>query len=351
MTAKGYFKRLSDALSDGHSTDNHLRMKEYIDAWLLEAAVAGHQTAFDDYTAEGTDSSKKAMAIDLQVSSLFDSQAELPSLDAFQKEAELLSHVKAPPVPYDSSAIHWAAYKDLDEHIRILVSNMEFDVNLQNSQGETPLMTACSMGNLKAALALIECGCNVNAINNYGETCLHYIWRFCDEDSKCLLQVLAKSGINFEAVAPMQRVHYDGKTVNRPTLETNPLPVLHGMAIERVAARGRTVLLDGFLSLGPPINPSNGNLLRRMILWTSLLNFPDTRKLLIQYGESGQPNKAWKRAPMNPRLPHIEKTPWENGGFKKDYMGAVAQGWLSSKGQGWSTSEPFGEYAVMDGGG
>lgn len=60
MTAKGYFKRLFDALSDRQSTDRHLLMKEYTDSWLLEAAVAGNQTAFDDYTAEGTDSSKKS---------------------------------------------------------------------------------------------------------------------------------------------------------------------------------------------------------------------------------------------------------------------------------------------------
>jgi ankyrin repeat protein len=341
MTAKGYFKRLFGALSDGQSTDHHLIMKDYIDTWLLEAAVAGHQTAFDDYTAEGTDSSKKAMVIDLQVSGLFDIQAELPDLDEFRKEAELFSRRKAPPVPYNSTAVHWAAYKDLDEHIRILVSDIEFDINFRNDHGETPLMTACSMGNLKAALALVECGCEVNYTNNYGETCLHYIWRFCDEDAKCLLRVLVNSGIDFEIIAPMKRVHYDGKTVNRPTLETSPLPVLHGTAIERVAARGRLVLLDEFLRLGPSINPSNGNLVRRMILWASKLNFPDIRELLIQYGESRHTNDAWKKAPMNPRLPPIEKSSWENGGLKKDYMGAVAQGWLSSKGQGWSTPESF----------
>lgn len=248
------------------------------------------------------------MVIDLQVSGIFDVQEELPNLDEFRKEAELLSRNEARSMPYSSAAVHWAAYKDLDEHIRILVSDLEFDINFRNDQGETPLMTACSMGNIKAALALVECGSKVNSTNNYGETCLHYIWRFCDEDAKCLLRVLVNSGIDFEIIAPMKRVHYDGKTVNRPTLETSPLPVLHGKAIERVAARGRLVLLDEFLRLGPPINPSNGNLVRRMILWASKLSFPDIRNLLVQYGENPHTNDAWERAPMNAGLPPIEKS-------------------------------------------
>ena len=135
MTAKGYFKRLFDALSNPHSTDQHLRMKGYSDTWLLEAAAVGHQTAFDDYTKEGADRSKKKMVIDLQASSLFAPHAELPSLDAFQKEVELLSRGQKSSLSYDNSAIHWAAYKDLSEHIRILVSDLEFDANLQMTKG------------------------------------------------------------------------------------------------------------------------------------------------------------------------------------------------------------------------
>ncbi|KAJ6007467.1 hypothetical protein N7540_011443 [Penicillium herquei] len=345
LMTKGYMSRLFDALSDKISPRSHLEVEPYLDEWLLEAAVAGHQAAFEDYTQAGTNHERKKRIIDIQASKLFTVQPELQDLETFKRYIKLKipahARTKDPQPSFEHEAIHWAAYKNLDEHIRVMAIDMKLDINQQNDQLETPLMTACSMGNLQAALALIECGCDVHALNIHGESCLHYLWRFCDKDAKCLLKTLTASGIDFDTISHFQIASGDGKTVNRPIVGTDPLPVLHGKAIERLAARGRTALLDELLSLAPPINPSNGNMVRRMVLWATLLNHPDTRKLLIDYGEGPYGNQKWKRGTKDLDLPLIETSIWEDGDCNKDYMGAVAKRWLSVKGKGWSTTEIF----------
>ncbi|KAJ5106162.1 hypothetical protein N7456_002837 [Penicillium angulare] len=346
LTAKGYFKRHLELLlpNDGLTSAEVSEMSENTSEWLLEAAVAGHQVAFEDYISGDNRLKKKQNVLDLRAETIFDFQFSTV-IDVFKDELKnLLGQKKSYIFPMNEqldTVLHWAAYRDLDIHLQHLLDDVRLDINSLNCHGDTALMTACMVGNLKAALILLEHGCSVNITNQAGENCLHHIWRFTDDEARYLLSILVDRGIDFEAMAHLPRVYVQGKFIMRTAAETDPFPILHGRPIERMVGRGRTALVNEFLIQGPAIVPRNGNLIRRLILWASTLNFDDTRRLLIQYANDELPTCSWRRGPIHPYLPSIESSIWEHEGINKNYMDSVALGWLSSRGLGWSTPEAF----------
>ena len=103
---------------------------------------------------------------------------------------------KAPP-------IHRAAYLGLTEAIRILV-NYGVDPATKDELHETPLHKAVRLGYLETAEALLE-HCDVNAVNAYGMTPLHWA---CITGNRDVAHLLIEHG----ADPNMRNDHLDGLT-------------------------------------------------------------------------------------------------------------------------------------------
>ena len=57
---------------------------------------------------------------------------------------------------------------------QLLIHELDADVDLQNANGETPLMLACKNGNLRTATCLLENEASPNLEDINGNTALHY---------------------------------------------------------------------------------------------------------------------------------------------------------------------------------
>ena len=72
-----------------------------------------------------------------------------------------------------------------------------YEVEVLNSKGESPLLTACGAGNVELARMLVSAGCKVNAFNRLGDTPL---LAACGAGSLELAEMLATLGAKVEAV-------------------------------------------------------------------------------------------------------------------------------------------------------
>lgn len=339
--AKGYMNRLLDAFASGVDGKRILLPELRAPAeWLMDAAVAGHEVAFEELTRGGTHRETKQQILRLRASNRFLSVLAVDDLPCFQKlidetpEAQLAAGLIASEA--GDTILHWASYLNLEQHLGHLLNGKikhMVDINAQNDSGDTPLITACSAGNLEAALCLVQAGANVNLTNMRNETCLHHLWRFIDDEGSMLLHALLARGIDCEVEA-------DSNIATAALIaELDPLPVLPGKAIQRLAGRGRTALLLEFLTAAPPTDAYHGNMVRQMIRWASTLTFPDTRKALVVYARgldrATRPTYLDTEADFVP----IEDTAFELEGTRRGYMDAVAQGWLSIRGDSWKTPD------------
>ena len=71
-----------------------------------------------------------------------------------------------------STALHYACQSSKDtDLLKLLLEELNCDLNLQNKEGNTPIHIACQVGNLNAIRILMSHGyCEVNTANNDGET-------------------------------------------------------------------------------------------------------------------------------------------------------------------------------------
>ncbi|RKF72064.1 Ankyrin repeat-containing protein C6C3.08 [Golovinomyces cichoracearum] len=73
-------------------------------------------------------------------------------------------------------AIHWAVSFGHKDIVRLLAANEEFDPNVQDGSGWTPLMIAVSLKDGEELVdLLLRKGADVNAKNFAGQTALHFI--------------------------------------------------------------------------------------------------------------------------------------------------------------------------------
>ena len=61
----------------------------------------------------------------------------------------------------------------------LLLLKKGHSVNCPDNDGNTPLLTACSSVAIKSIPILLEYGANIKHKNNYGETCIHLVARYC----------------------------------------------------------------------------------------------------------------------------------------------------------------------------
>ncbi|KAI9288284.1 ankyrin repeat-containing domain protein, partial [Umbelopsis sp. AD052] len=93
------------------------------------------------------------------------------------------------------SALHIAAHLGYDELATILC-NKKANVNQTTKQGQTPLYLASDRGDLKMVLnVLLNCGCNIEPIDNNGNTTLHYAVL---NNNPAAVKLLVQRGVNME---------------------------------------------------------------------------------------------------------------------------------------------------------
>ncbi|KAL4744955.1 hypothetical protein BDW72DRAFT_187619 [Aspergillus terricola var. indicus] len=349
VCARGYMSRVLDTYARG--VNGHRILLPGLEApadWLIDAAVAGHEVAFEEFTEGGTNKHAKGRILRLRGLSRFQSDLTIDRLSRFQKavgkipESRLRERILVNA--NKDTILHWAAYRNLYPHLEyILGDSTPLDVNAQNGDGDTPLMTACSVGNLEAALCLLRAGADVNTVNKRNETCLHHLWKFTDVEGSKMLHELVQRRINCEIEALPSPLPGGASSASASTdlttAELDPLPVLPGKAVLRLAARGRAALLHEFLLLAPPSEPRDGNLVRQMIRWASTLTFPDVRDILAAFAHGdGRTPASHDSDSMCESVP-LEDTTFEIEGTTRGYMDAVAQGFLSIRRDGWKTPD------------
>lgn len=91
--------------------------------------------------------------------------------------------------------LFYAIYTNNIEEVNRLI-NIEVDVNVKGSGGETALMWAVWIGNKEIAQALIDAGVDVNAKGGGGETAL--MWAAA-KGNKEIAQVLIDAGVDVNA--------------------------------------------------------------------------------------------------------------------------------------------------------
>ncbi|KAL4902285.1 hypothetical protein BDW74DRAFT_180786 [Aspergillus multicolor] len=343
--AKGYLPRVLRTFARGVNGHRILLPELLIPSnWLLDAAVAGHEVAFDEITEGGTNKRTKGQVLRLRALARFQSDLTIDRLFRFQNAVGKISESQMAErfVVNDNgdTILHWASYRNLYPHLHYLLEEgTPLDVDVPNADGDTALITACSVGNLEAALCLIRAGADVNMVNKQSETCLHYLWRFTDDEGSQLLHELAPRGINYDTESLHPSLLLDSAESAGPMVsELDPLPVLAGKAVLRLAGRGRTTLLRELLLAAPPSEPRDGNLVRQMIRWASTLTFPDMRDMLVAFARGddftsgSQGNSVWDFVP-------IEDTTFESESATRGYLDAVAQGYLSFGRGGWKTPD------------
>ena len=69
---------------------------------------------------------------------------------------------------------HIESRYDENSSVAEFLINNGADINVKNNHGETPLMYASKLHNIKVVELLIQKGANINAFNNYGNTALIY---------------------------------------------------------------------------------------------------------------------------------------------------------------------------------
>lgn len=89
----------------------------------------------------------------------------------------------------------------------------------------TPLQTAVEEGNQEICLVLLRHGADINQLNIYGETALHYAVRI---DNIAIAEKMAellidngadRSAINRQGRTPLEEVLYWSRGANRPLIE------------------------------------------------------------------------------------------------------------------------------------
>lgn len=94
---------------------------------------------------------------------------------------------------YGATALFNAILKSRPHMVESLFKH-GVDVNVQNSDGMSPLMAAASTGNVEIVRMLVARGADLQAVNVLGETAKDIAVRFCRADAASFLQTAGKAG-------------------------------------------------------------------------------------------------------------------------------------------------------------
>lgn len=94
------------------------------------------------------------------------------------------------------AALHWACQGGNDAVVNLLIGSGA-NVNVENFDGETPLMSAAGRGNFECACTLLAVhGCDVNKTNSQGRSALHYAAASSYLGGYIVIELLLRHGAN-----------------------------------------------------------------------------------------------------------------------------------------------------------
>jgi hypothetical protein len=355
ITAQGYTHRLL-RVYDGETADVD-EASANVEEWVRNAAILGHEAAYEDYKRHMESSG--AIVDEVRSARLARRYPETKILQAYIADSQwlnatvsassssrpttgLASESWLEPINEEGDTLlHWASQYGFVHQIRHLLESSLFHVNSVNHLRDTPLAAACKVGCLRSVECLLTYGADPNLANTLGEVPLHHLWMFSDSEANLVLGLLAKSGADFRKRAAPAFHEHSRSTMPYMSTELDPLPVLPGLPIERIAGRGRTKLVYGILKYGAEIVLGSGNTIRRMILWASRLHFVEIRQILVRYAKHGVEHQGIRLPLVNHALSHVENTQWEHENHSLTLMSAVSYGWTLPYGKGWNTPGKF----------
>lgn len=196
-----------------------------------------------------------------------------------------------------------------------------------DEKGNNALMTAAQHGSFQATMALLQAGANVNHRNSTGETILHFLWNFEDDEAQQVFGHCQNLGADLGVESSEEAYGID----------MDPFPLLPGLAVERNAGRGRTKIVQFLLESHPGAITIDQAYVKRMVIWAARLSFPENLEIILNFlmvfeGLSSREEVA--------RLV-FESTIFMLDGEVHNIMTAVAQGWLADDGRGWARPEHF----------
>ena len=244
----------------------------------------------------------------------------------------------------DGNELHTAIAMDLirdPDDLNSLMSQHGIGINDTMANGDTALLLGCRFGHYETVKALLQLpDIDVNCNTNHNENASHFVWCFRDvTEANSIATALHEKGIQWDCQATADS--------SRP-LSLDPLPHLPGLSVERIAARGRLGLLQHIIELGAlQRTPTNGNLVRKMLVWATRLHSPKIRNYLYELAQSGL-RQDGRRVSYNSRLAPIEDTRWEYQKKWLDIEDGLLLGWVSPFGDAWDTPIEFWRLCALN---
>ncbi|EWG55237.1 TKL protein kinase [Fusarium verticillioides 7600] len=129
-----------------------------------------------------------------------------------------------------NSILHWAATFGLKEHLSLFLGIFPDLIEAQNEVGETPLICAARQGNKMCVEILVDSGAKAGHVSYAGETALHWLVSFPDEEIETVGNLL----FSFESLYSSSLVQksYITSVAIGPTL-------VPGTPLHRAVALGR----------------------------------------------------------------------------------------------------------------
>jgi ankyrin repeat protein len=305
--------------------------------WLRDAAANGYVIALEDL-AEGNYDLYR-LAIMSKVERMYDKELSMDPSETFSQrvtaylEKDSNDFIERDINSRGDTFLHWAVACGHVGWVRTFITEYNMDINLRNHDGDTPLLLGCKNDQYETVKCLLSfSSCDVHSRTKLGESALHFAWCFAKKDeAAAVVRELASRGIDFQLPAEEAAGHGESRVIAPRVTHLDPLPVLPGLAIERVVARNRTDLFRLFLELGAKVTPCNGAVTRRMLLWATRLGHHEMLHLIYEFAQGG------RAGTQDPSLRPLADTTWEFEGTTLKLEHSLALGWVSGSGDGWDT--------------
>lgn len=125
---------------------------------------------------------KEIAKSELPLDGLAIQQNVIPELQDLIKQGADVNHQIDIPGEKGNAALHYLVQAKSEELVNFFVKNLQCNVNIQNMRQVTPLHESVSCVNLEASRSLIENSADVNSINRRGETPLHLLLQFANQN-------------------------------------------------------------------------------------------------------------------------------------------------------------------------
>ena len=220
--------------------------------------------------------------------------------------------------------IHCAAAIGSVDVLRWLLNERPDLVNVPNTLGDTPLVSACRFGQLKTVLVLLERSADASISNSVNENAFHFLWRFESSKARALFLRLVTAGAK-----PEDEAHF-----SQYGDEWDLVPKLLGTPIERLVCYNRLDLVQLFTTQRRAVTPRHKDQLRRLFLLAVRLHHSEMQKFLIRYATE-------LHVDLNINHQSSDKAKWHFKGCQRSYLDAAVLGWVKQTSTGLDVPVEF----------